>query len=44
MPLDPSAGARYAEPIHDYKEEDDLDQIYKITARDEDWINPTVDG
>lgn len=42
--LDPIEGVHYTEPIHDYEEEDILDQIYKITAHDEDWINPTTDG
>ena len=40
--LDPNEGTGYTEPIHDY--EDNLDQIYKITRRDENWINPIVDG
>lgn len=43
IPLDPTEGVRYNEPVHDY-EEDDLDQIYKITVQNEEWINPTVDG
>lgn len=30
--------------MHDYEEDDDLDQIYKITTYDEDWINSTRDG
>ena len=40
MPLDPIGGECYAEPVHDYEEVDDLDQIYKIMKHDEDWINP----
>lgn len=44
VPLDPTEGAQYTEPVRDYEEEDALDQIYKITVCDEDWINPTVDG
>ncbi len=37
VPLDPAEGARYTEPVCDYEEsEDELDQIYKITARDQD--------
>lgn len=44
VPLDPPKGALYTELARDYEEEDDLDQIYKITAHDEDWINPIVDG
>jgi len=42
--LDPTQGACSTELVHDYEEEDDLDQIYKITAHDEDWINPIVYG
>ena len=44
MSLDPTKGVWYNEPDHDYEEDDDLDQIYKITTRDEDWINPTMNG
>jgi hypothetical protein len=42
-PLDPDEGRRYTEPI---KEEDhtyELENIYKLTARQEDYINPTTD-
>lgn len=32
VPLDPAEGARYTEPVRDFMEDDDdLDQIYKIT-------------
>lgn len=44
VPLDPNEGACYNEPVRDYEEEDDLDQIYTITACDEDWINPITDA
>jgi hypothetical protein len=43
-PLDPNEGQRYTEPI---KEEDhtyELENIYKLTARQQDYINPTTDG
>jgi hypothetical protein len=43
-PLDPNEGHRYTEPI---KEEDrayELENIYKLTARQQDNINPTTDG
>lgn len=37
VPSDPVEGLRYTEPVHDYEEsDDDLDQIYKITVRDQD--------
>lgn len=32
------------EPVHDYGSDDDLDCIYKLTTRDQDWVNPTMDG
>jgi len=44
VPLDLAEGSRYIEPIHDYESDDDLDCIHKITARDQDWVNPTMDG
>lgn len=32
VPLDPTEGPHYTEPVHDYEESDDeLDQIFKIT-------------
>lgn len=34
--LDPTKGAQYTEPVCDYEEEDNIDQIYKITVHDED--------
>jgi hypothetical protein len=43
-PLDPDEGQRYTEPI---REEDcayALENIYKLTARLQDYINPTADG
>lgn len=36
VPLDPAEGAQYTDPARDYYEEDDIEQIYKITMRDED--------
>ena len=41
VPLDPEEGERYTEWVC---EEEDVDHIYKLTARDEDCINPTTDG
>jgi len=35
IPLDPVEGPRYTEPVRDYESDDDLDCIYKITARDQ---------
>ena len=44
VPLDPSEGASYIEPVqHEYRDAK-IDKIYKLTAQDEYWINPTVDG
>ena len=44
IPLDPAEGSCYTEPVYDYESDDDLDCIYKITVRDQDCVNPTVDG
>ena len=41
VPLDPAEGARYIEPAY---EEEEIDHIYKLTARDEDRVNPTTEG
>jgi len=42
--LDPAEGARYTEPMHDDDNDDNLNCIYKITAREQDWVNLTTDG
>ena len=44
IPLDPTEGAHYAEPVHDQRSDDDLEYIYKTTTRDQDWLNPTAEG
>ena len=44
IPLDPTEGACYAEPIRDQGSDDDLEYIYKITVRDQDWLNLTAKG
>ena len=41
VPLDPAEGVRYTKPAY---EEEELDHIYKLTAQDEDWINPMDEG
>jgi len=32
VPLDPTKGLCYTEPVRDYERSDDLDKIYKITT------------
>src|SRR5712692_2660030 len=44
IPLDPSHGERYTEPIRDEGEQDTLDHIYNITAKEEDYVDPDADG
>jgi len=44
IPLDPAEGSRYIDPVHDYESDDDLNCIYKITPREQVWVNPTMDG
>ena len=44
VPLDPSEGSRYTELVCGNDSDDDLDCIYKITAWEQDWVNPIVDG
>ena len=43
-PIDPLEGQRYIEPLYNEWHFDYLDQIYNVTALQEDYINPTVDG
>jgi hypothetical protein len=41
-PLDPSEGERFVEPT--YLDLEEINQLYKKIARDEDYMDPTVDG
>jgi hypothetical protein len=43
-PLDPDEGQRYTEPIREEDHAYELENIYKLTARQQDYINPTADG
>jgi hypothetical protein len=44
VPLDPSEGGRYVEPTTTNFITEDVNQMYRTTAHEEDYINPTVDG
>ena len=44
IPLDLAKGSRYMEPVFDNESDDDLVCIYKITTRDQDWVNRIADG
>jgi hypothetical protein len=39
-PLDPSEGKRYKESVR----ENDMDYLYNLTTRMEDYVEPTKDG
>jgi hypothetical protein len=43
-PLDPYEGRRYTKPIREEYHAYELEKIYKLTARQHDYINPTTDG
>ena len=43
-PLDPDEGQRYTEPIREEDHAYELENIYKLTTRQQDYINPMVDG
>ena len=43
-PIDRLEGQRYVEPIYNDRQVDYLDQIYIVTAIQEEYINPTIDG
>jgi hypothetical protein len=42
VPLDPSEGERFVEPTCLDLEE--INQLYRTTMREEDYVNPTADG
>jgi hypothetical protein len=41
-PLDPSKGEMFVEPT--FLDLEEIGQLYRTTARDEDYVNPTADG
>ena len=43
VPLDPSQGERYTEPLQD-EDQDVLDHIYNITVKEEDYVDPNAEG
>jgi hypothetical protein len=43
-PLDPDEGRRYTKPIREEDRTYELKNIYKLTKRQHDYINPTTDG
>jgi hypothetical protein len=43
-PLDPDEGQWYTEPIREEDHAYALENIYKLTSRQQDYINPTADG
>jgi hypothetical protein len=43
-PLDPNEGQRYTEPIREEDRAYELENIYKLIARQQDYINPIADG
>jgi hypothetical protein len=43
-PLDPDEGTRYTDPIREEDHAYELENIFKITTRQQYYINPTTDG
>jgi hypothetical protein len=43
-PLDTDEGPQYTEPIREEDHTFELENIYKLTARQQDYINPTANG
>ena len=43
-PIDPLKGQRYIEPAYNEGQVNYLDQIYNVTAMQEDYASPTGDG
>ena len=44
FPLDPSEGARYTELDKEEYNAVEIDNIYQVTTKEEEQINPTADG
>jgi hypothetical protein len=43
-PLDLDQGQRYTEPMKEEYRAYELENIYKLTTKKQDYINPTSDG
>jgi hypothetical protein len=43
-PLDPDEGHRYNKPIREEDHAYELENIYKLISRQQDYINPTTNG
>ena len=43
-PIYPLEGQTYVEPVYNEGQGDYLDQIYNVTAMQEDYVNPKTDG
>ena len=43
-PLDPDEGPRYTEHIREEDHAYELENIYKLTTKQQDYINPTTHG
>jgi hypothetical protein len=43
-PLDPNEGQRYTDPIREEDRAYELENIYKLTTEQHDYINSTADG
>ena len=43
-PLDPKVGKRYVETIQGGMESERIGDLYKVTAREDDYVNPTAEG
>lgn len=41
VPLDPSEGIRYTEPVKEEYNAIDIDNIYQMTTKEQDCVNPT---
>lgn len=42
--MDPAEGACYTKPVHDEHSDDEMECIYQITVKDQDWVNLIADG
>ena len=43
-PLDPREGAKYTELVREDVDSEDIGELYNITTRREDYVNPTANG
>jgi len=44
VPVDPSEGVRYTELVREEYYVTEIDNIYQMKTKEQDWVKPTIGG